>query len=114
MWLVQIPLSYGTHCWVLHPGFPNEVVGEARAGVNNRSRSSHPELVSACKDGEQYILFKKIHRHDTPLLFPDDANIGPQKMCDVVLWTSGKAEKWVRWSCKYLREKSIANTPDNA
>lgn len=94
---------------MLHPGFPNEIVGEARAGVNNKSRSHHPHMVAACKDGQQYILFKKIHRHDTPLLFPDDAHIGPLKMCDAALWVSGKPEKWVRWSSKYLREKCEAD-----
>lgn len=62
-------------------------------------------MVSACKDGEQFILIKKIHRHDVPLLYPDDANVGPSKMCDAALWASGKKEKWVRWSCRYLREK---------
>lgn len=59
MWLEQTPLKHGLHCWVLHPGFPDEVVGEARAGVNNKSRSNHMDLVESCADGEQYILFKK-------------------------------------------------------
>ena len=102
---VQIPLRHSTPCWVLHPGFNNDVVGEAKAGVNNKSRSQRTDLVSACKDGQQYILFKKIHRHDAPLLFPDDAHIGPIKMCDAVLWAPGKAEKWVRWPCRYLVAK---------
>ena len=102
----QIPLRHGTHCWVLHPGYNNEVVGEAKAGVNNKSRSQLTHLVTSCKDGQQYILFKKIYRHDAPLLFPDDAHIGQIKMCDAALWAPGKVEKWVRWPCRYLRDKS--------
>lgn len=70
-------------------------------------------MVAACKDGEQFILFKKIYRHDTPLLFPNDAHIGPNKMCDAVVWSSGKPEKWVRWTSKYLREKSVADPMDD-
>lgn len=93
---------------MLHPGYNNEVIGEARAGVHNRSRSHLTHLVSACKDGQQFILFKKLYRHDIPLLFPDDPNVGPLKMCDAVLWASGKGEKWVRWSSRYLREKTMA------
>ena len=112
MQLAQNPVRHGTHCWVLHPGFAGQIVGEARAGINNRSRSNHPEMVAACADGEQFILFKKIYRHDTPLLFPDD-HTGPQRMCDSVLWTSGKSEKWVRWLSKYLREKSVADPMDD-
>lgn len=88
------------------------MVGEARAGVNNRSRSHHPHMVSACRDGEQFILFKKIYRHDTPLLFPEDDSVGPIKMCDSALWASGKAEKWVRWKSKYLLEKCRADDHD--
>ena len=42
------PLRYGTHCWVMHPGFNNDVIGIARAGVNSRSRSHHTDLVHAC------------------------------------------------------------------
>lgn len=103
---MQAPIRYGVHCWVLHPEYNNEVIGEARAGVNNRSRSHHTQMVAACKDGQQFILFKKVFRHDIPLLFPDDPNIGRDKMCDGVLWTSGKSEKWVRWNCRYLRDKS--------
>jgi hypothetical protein len=88
------------------------VVGEARAGVNNKSRSNHSHLVAACNDGEQFILFKKIHRHDTPLLYPDDPHIGQAKMCDGALWSSGKPEKWVRWKSRYLRQKSIEDPTD--
>ena len=55
----QVPLRPNTTCWVLHPGFNNEVVGVAKARVYNKSRSVHKHLVSACRDGEQYILFKK-------------------------------------------------------
>ena len=86
---MQHPLRPGTKCWVLHPGFDNVVVGEAKAGVHNRSRSQQKHLVTACKDGQQFILFKKIYRRDTPLLFPDDAGIGPIKSCDSVVWASG-------------------------
>jgi hypothetical protein len=100
---VQDPLRPGTKCWVLHPGFHGVVVGEAKAGVHNRSRSQQKEMVNACKDGQQFILFKRIYRHDTPLLFPDDAGIGPGKMLDNVVHSSGNKEKWVRWSCRYLR-----------
>jgi hypothetical protein len=96
----------------LHPELPGEIVGEARAGVNNKSRSHHPEMVSACKDGEQYILFKKIYRHNTPLLFSDDGDRWPIKMCDSALWKSGKPERWVRWLSKYLRDKSVADGMD--
>lgn len=113
MLCAQNPIRHGTYCWVLHPAFPNEIVGEARAGVNNKSRSHHPHMVAACKDGEQYILFKKIHRPDTPLLFPDDAHGRSRKMCDSVLWKSGKSEKWVRWTSKYLREKSMVDPLDD-
>ena len=102
----QVPLRPNTKCWILHPGFNNEVVGEAKAGVHNKSRSVHKHLVSAYRDGEQYILFKKIYRHDTPLLFPDDAHIGPSKMCDAALWNPGRPEKWVRWPCRFLHEKT--------
>ena len=102
---VQTPLRHGTHCWVLHPGFANQVVGEARAGINNKSRSHHPNMVSMLNDGEQWILFKKIHRRNTPLMFPDDAQAGSRTTCDAMLWASGKTERWVRWSSQYLREK---------
>lgn len=105
---MQVALRPGTKCWVLHPGFKNEVVGEAKAGVHNKSRSQQKDLVATCEDGQQYILFKKIYRHDTPLLFPDDANIGKGKMCDSVVRASGRVEKWVRWPCKYLHEKAEA------
>lgn len=77
-------------------------MGEAKAGVNSRSRSQNADLVSRCKDGQQFICFKKIHRPDTPLLFDKDPGIGPNKMCDSVLWSSGNPERWVRWWCKYL------------
>jgi hypothetical protein len=77
----------------------------AKAGINNKSRSYHPEMVSQLKDGQQFILFKKILRKDTPLIFPNDAHIGPIKTCDAVLWASGTSEKWVRWSSVYLQEK---------
>jgi hypothetical protein len=96
----------------LHPDLPGEIVGEARAGVNNKSRSHHPEMVSACRDGEQYILFKKIYRHDAPLLFSDDGDSEPIKTCGAALWVSGKPERWVRWLSKYLRDKSVADTLD--
>lgn len=105
---VQTPLRPGTRCWVLHPGFYNTVVGEAKAGVNNKSRSQQKHLVERCKDGQQYILFKKIHRHDTPLLFPNDPHIGSNTMCDGVLWSSGKAEHWVRWWSRYLIDMATA------
>lgn len=82
---VWTPLNYGTHCWVLHPGFPDKIIGEARAGFNNKSRSHHPEMVSQLKNGQQFIFFKKILRKDTPLIFPNDANIGPIKMFKAVL-----------------------------
>lgn len=106
MWLEQTPLKHGLHCWVLHLGFPNKVVGEARAGVNNKSRSNHMDLVELCADGEQYILFKKKFRHDTPVLFPDDPNTGHIKMCDQALWEKA-TEKWVKWKSQYLREKIL-------
>ena len=99
------PLRYGTHCWVMHPALNDAVIGIARAGVNSRSRSHHTDLVHACEDGQQCILFKKLFRQDVPLLFPDDVLIGSKKTCDSVLWSSGKGERWVRWACKYLREK---------
>ena len=110
---VQNHVRHDTYCRVLHPGFPDEVVGEARAGVNNKSHSSHLHMILACADVKQYIFFKKIHRHDTPLFFPDDAHIGPLKMCDAVLWAFGKPEKWVRWVSKYLREKYVAAPMDD-
>ena len=99
------PLRYGIHCWVMHPDYNNAVIGIARAGVNSRSRSHHTDLVHSCEEGQQCILFKKLFRHDIPLLFQDFAHTGPKKTCDSVLWVSGKGEKWVRWSCKFLREK---------
>ena len=99
------PLRYGTQCWVMHPAFNNAVIGIARAGVNSRSRSQHTDLVHACEDGQQCILFKKLFRQDAPLLFPDDVLTGSKKTCDSVLWSSGRGERWVRWTCKYLREK---------
>ena len=105
---VQIPLRPGTRCWVLHPGFNNMVVGEAKAGVNNKSRSQQKHLVDRCTDGQQFILFKKIHRHDTPLLFPNDPHIGANKMCDSVLWSPGNPEQWVRWWSRYLIDMATA------
>ena len=84
-------------------------MGEAKAGVNNRSRSQQKELVGRCKDGQQFILFKKIHRHDTPLLFPYDPHIGQNKMCDSVVWSAGNPEVWVRWWCRYLVEFADAD-----
>ena len=104
--MLQDPLRYGIHCWVLHPEYNNEVIGEAKSGVNNRSRSHNTHLVAACKDGQQFILFKKVFRHDIPLLFPHDPNVGTVKMCDDVLWAPGKTERWVRWSSRFLREKT--------
>ena len=112
MWCSQTPIRHGTHCWVFHPGFGNQIIGEARAGVNNKSRSNHPDMVAMLKDGEQWILFKVIHRHDVPLMFPDDPHLGPHKMCDSVLKMTGRAETWVRWSSKFLRAQVDEDTVD--
>lgn len=93
----------------MHPGFDYVVVGEAKAGVNNKSRSLHKDLVARCKDGQQFILFKKIHRHDTPLLFPYDTHIGSNPMCDKVVWSPGKPEVWVRWWSRCLVDMADAD-----
>lgn len=90
------------------------VVGEAKAGVNHKSRSQQKELVDRCKVGQQYILFKKIHRHDTPLLFPNDPHVGQEKMCDAYVWRSGKAEVWVRWWSRYLIDMATAEPVQSA
>lgn len=82
---------------------------EAKTRVNNKFRSQKIHLVSTCKDGQQFILFKIINCHDTPLVFPDNVHIGPSKMCNGVLWASSKQEKWVSWSSMYLHEKSEAD-----
>ena len=66
-------------------------------------------LVVTCKDGQQFILFKRIHCHNTPLLFDKDPGIEPNKMCDGVLWTYGNPERWVRWWCKYLIDIAAAD-----
>ena len=115
MWIfwVQTPLRPGTRCWVLHPGYNFQVVGEAKAGVNNKSRSQQTQLVSRCKDGQQYILFKKIYRHDTPLIFPNDPHIGTNKMCDSVVWSPGNPGQWVRWWCRYLIDMASARPVSN-
>jgi hypothetical protein len=111
---VQIPVRPGTRYWVLHPGYNFQVVGEAKAGVNNKSRSQHKQLVDRCKDGQQYILFKKIHQHDTPLIFPNDPHIGRNQMCDGVICSNGNAGKWVRWWSRYLIEMATAKPVGNA
>ena len=110
---MQTPLRPGTKCWVLHPGFGHAVVGVAKAGVHNRSRSLNKELVARCEDGQQFILFKKIYRHDTPLIFDKDPGIGLNVMCDSVVWSSGNPERWVRWWCKYLIDVSATDLPDD-
>lgn len=99
---VQDPIRPGTRVWVLHPGFKNEVVAEAKAGVNMKSRSNQKQLVARCEVGQQFILFKKIYRHDTPLVFPDDPDVGSNTMLDSYVWSSGKAEQWVRWWSRLL------------
>ena len=81
------------HCWMLHPGFSNQIIGEARAGINNKSRSSHLDMVAALNDGEQWRLFKMVHRYDVSLMFLDNSHLGSHKMCDAVLRTYGRAEK---------------------
>jgi hypothetical protein len=111
--VVQIPLRPGTRCWVLHPHFNFQVVGEAKAGVNNRSRSVQQHLVDRCKDGQQFILFKKLHRHGVPLIFPNDPGIGSDKMCDGVVWTPGKDGKWIRWWSRYLIDMATAQPINN-
>jgi hypothetical protein len=96
--MCSIPSGLAQSVGSCTPRFNGVVVGEAK-GVHNRSRSQQKHLVEACKDGQQFILFKKIYRHDTPLLFPDDAGIGSGKMLDNVVHSSGNKGKWVRWSC---------------
>lgn len=83
-------------------------MGEAKAGVNNKSRSQQKHLVERCKDGQQYILFKKIHRHDTPLIFPHDPQVGANTMCDDHVWSPGKPESWVRWWSRFLIDMATA------
>lgn len=89
-------------------------MGEAKAGVNNRSRSQNTDLVDRCKDGQQFILFKRVHRHDTPLIFDKDPGIGANLMLDNVVWTSGNPERWVRWWCKYLIDIASSDLGDDA
>lgn len=110
--IMQIPVRPGTRCWVLHPGYNFEVVGEAKAGVNNKSRSQQKQLVARCKDGQQYILFKRIFRHDTPLIFPNDPHVGPNKMIDSVVCSAGNAGQWVQWWSRYLIEMATARPVD--
>ena len=102
-----------THYWVLHPGFPNKIIGEARAGINNKSRSHYPEIVFQLKNGQQFIFFRKILRKDTPLIFPNDTNIEPIKMFEAVIWASGNSEKWVRWPSVYLQKKCTPGSTEN-
>jgi hypothetical protein len=89
-------------------------VGEAKASVTNRSHSQNTDLVDRCKDGQQFILFKRVHRHDTPLIFDKDPGIGANTMCDSVVWSSGNPERWVRWWCKYLIDIAASDLGDDA
>lgn len=100
--VAQDPIRPGTRIWVLHPAVKGQVVAEAKAGVNMKSRSTHKQLVARCKVGQQFILLKKIYRSDTPLLFPNDPNVGPNKMCDAYVWNAGNPEQWVRWWSRLL------------
>ena len=111
---VQIPVRPGTKCWILHPGFGTQVIGEAKAGVNNSSRSVQKQLVRRAKDGQQFILFRKIYRHDTPLIFTNDPDIGLNMMCDSVVCGEGRPGQWVRWWSRYLIEMSEAQSLSNA
>ena len=81
--------------------------------INNKSCSHHPEMVLQLKDGQQFIIFKKILWKDTPLIFSNDVHIGPIKTCDVILWASGTSEKWVRWPSVYLQEKCTQGPTDD-
>ena len=105
----QTPIRPGTKCYVLHPDYGHHVVGEAKAGVNNKSRSLQKSLVKRAKDGQQFILFKKVYRHGTPLIFPNDPHIAPNQTCDGVVLSAGRTGQWVRWWCRYLIDMSTIN-----
>lgn len=98
----------------MHPGFGHNVIGEAKAGVNNKSRSVQKQLVRRAKDGQQFILFRKIYRHDTPLIFPDDPDIGLNMMCDHVVCDEGSTGQWVRWWSRYLIDMTEVQSLINA
>ena len=79
---VQSPVHCGTRVWVLHSDFNGEVIGIANAGVNNKSCSIRKTFVQRCNDGQQFILFKNIFRHDTSFL-PTIRTLGPGRCATV-------------------------------
>ena len=80
------------------------IVGSAPPAVDTDSGTERSYLMSLCEAGQQYVTVTKVHKKSVELMFmhgnPDIRNL------DDVLGAAAVCDRTVRWSVRYLVEKS--------